>query len=333
MQQSPHWRDGVFHNRATTRPPQVRDQRHVLGRWLAARPGYHPPVDVPLLRDVVVSSTGDPAEPALTGLQLTWFGHASALVELDGVRLLLDPVWSDRCSPSPWIGPRRLHPVPCTLDELGRIDAVVISHDHYDHLDLATIKHLAASSAALFVVPLGIGAHLERWGVPEARIVELDWDEHHEVGPVRLTCVESQHFSGRWLTRDDTLWASWVITGASGRVFFSGDTGYFPGYPQLLAAYGPFDVALMAVGAYDPAWSDIHLNPEEAVQATVDLGSPLLVPIHWGTFTLGPHTWAAPIDRMLVAAEAHGVRTFVPRPGERITIGAPPTQSAWWRRA
>ncbi len=320
---SPHWRDGAFHNtRAMATMPT--DQLGLLRRMRGSRGRRRPSAVVPLAR---------PGIPGVSSVPVvTWFGHASVLVELGGARILLDPVWGERCSPSRVAGPKRVHPVPVPLAELGPVDAVVISHDHYDHLDRDTIVELART-AAEFVVPLGVGAHLEAWGVAPDRVVELDWDESQTVAGVEVTCVESQHFSGRGVRRDETLWASWVLASPSGRVFFSGDTGFFDGYPAMAAAYGPFDVALMAIGAYDPGWHGIHLDPEEAVRAAVDLGSPLLVPIHWGTFVLAPHPWAEPVERLLPAAGAAGVRVAVPRPGESVDISAPAPVVAWWRQA
>jgi L-ascorbate metabolism protein UlaG (beta-lactamase superfamily) len=322
MQSSPQWRDGRFHNTAATSSAPV-DPGSVLQRYRDSKGLRKPAVDVPLVRTLTPPTGPEP--------RVTWFGHASALLELDGARVLLDPVWSDRCSPSQKVGPKRLHAMPVPLTALGHLDAVVISHDHYDHLDMDSVVELAARTTADFVVPLGIGAHLERWGVAPDRIVECDWEESHSVAGLTLTCVESQHFSGRGFSRDGTLWGSWVVAGPSGRVFFSGDTGYFDGYPRIAATHGPFDLALMAVGMYDPAWRPIHLDPEEAVAATVELGSPLLLPIHWCTFTLAPHPWAEPIERMVAAAEAASVRFAVPRPGEPVTGAGLPAFDPWWR--
>ncbi|MGL5928339.1 MAG: MBL fold metallo-hydrolase, partial [Dermatophilaceae bacterium] len=270
MQRSARYRDGAFHNTASATSSVPADQRDVLRRFVRGAELRRPPRAIP-----VVSAR---RQPATTGLHVTWFGHASCLVELDGVRILLDPVWSERCSPSQHVGPRRLHAVPVALAALGRVDAVVISHDHYDHLDMATIRALAAAGDTLFVVPLGVGAHLEAWGVSPQRVRECDWGDDVDVSGVRLTAVEAQHFSGRGLRRDGTLWASWVLAGPAGRVFFSGDTGFFDGYAGLGEQYGPFDVSLMAVGAYDPAWHDIHLNPEEAVEAARLLRGGLVLP-------------------------------------------------------
>lgn len=325
MKLSPHYRAGAFHNGRRGTQSSPTSQRDVLERFRANAETRRPPGPIP-----VVSAR---REPATEGLHVTWFGHSSCLVELDGVRLLLDPVWSERCSPSQHVGPRRLHATPAPLDQLGRIDAVVISHDHYDHLDMASVQLLAESTECVFVVPLGIGAHLDVWGVPGERIVECDWGEAHEVGAVRVTCVESQHFSGRGLRRDGTLWASWVLAAPGGRVFFSGDTGYFDGYPGIGAEHGPFDVSLMAVGAYDPSWKDIHLDPEEAVRATAELRGGLLLPIHWCTFVLAPHPWAEPVERLLVAAATEGVPVVVPRVGERVDVADPPGLDPWWEAA
>ncbi|MGL5819763.1 MAG: MBL fold metallo-hydrolase [Phycicoccus sp.] len=322
MTRSPRYHQGAFHNTASATSSVPVDQRDMLRRFVRGAELRRPPMAVP-----VVSAR---RAPAPTGLHVTWFGHASCLVELDGARILLDPVWSERCSPSQYVGPRRLHAVPVSLEALGRVDAVVISHDHYDHLDMATVRALAAADGPLFVVPLGVGAHLEAWGVPPHRVRECDWGDEVDVSGVRLTAVEAQHFSGRGLRRDGTLWASWVLAGPAGRVFFSGDTGFFDGYAGLGEQYGPFDVSLMAVGAYDPAWHDIHLNPEEAVEAARLLRGGLVLPIHWCTFTLAPHPWAEPVERLLVAAATSGVPVAVPRPGDRVDAAAPPELTSWW---
>jgi L-ascorbate metabolism protein UlaG (beta-lactamase superfamily) len=322
MERSPQYRAGAFHNSRRRTSSMPSNQRDVLRRFREGSELRHPPGPIP-----VVSAN---RPPAAAGLHVTWFGHASCLVELDGTRILLDPVWSERCSPSRHVGPRRLHAVPVALERLGPVDAVVISHDHYDHLDADTVRALAAGTDALFVVPLGVGAHLDAWGVPRTRYVECDWGESAVVAGVRVTAVEAQHFSGRGLRRDGTLWASWVLDGPAGRVFFSGDTGYFDGYTGIGADHGPFDVSLMAVGAYDRAWPDIHLDPEEAAAATRELGGGLLLPIHWCTFVLAPHPWAEPVERLLVAAEGADVPVTVPRVGDRVDVASPPRLEPWW---
>lgn len=321
LRRSPQYRAGAFHNRRGTSALPA-GQREVLERFRATAETRRPPGPIP-----VVSAH---REPATGGLHVTWFGHSSCLVELDGVRILLDPVWSERSSPSRHVGPRRLHASPVPIERIGRVDAVVISHDHYDHLDMDTVQALAAGTGAVFVVPLGVGAHLEVWGVAASRVVECDWGEGHDVASVRVTAVEAQHFSGRGLRRDGTLWASWVLAGPAGRVFFSGDTGYVDAFPGIGAEHGPFDVCLMAVGAYDPMWPDIHLDPEEAVRATAELRGGLLLPIHWCTFVLAPHPWAEPVERVLAAGHAEGVPVVVPRVGERVDVASPPGPDPWW---
>ncbi|MFC9059325.1 MBL fold metallo-hydrolase [Streptomyces sp. NPDC057074] len=323
LRRSPQYADGAFRNRIPTRTLAKGQGWRMTREWVRGR--RLPPGPVPVV-------SGPPvAEPATDGLYVTWYGHSSALVEIEGCRVLVDPVWSERCSPSPLLGPRRLHPNPVPLAGLPKLDAVVISHDHYDHLDAPTVRELVRLQPVPFVVPLGVGAHLERWGVPAARIVELDWDEHVTLAGVRLTPTEARHYSGRALTQNNTLWASWVLAGAERRVFFSGDSGYCPGYAAIGAAHGPFDVTLMQMGAYGENWADIHMTPEEAVIAHQDVRGGLFVPLHWGTFDLALHDWAEPADRVRKAAADSGVRLTVPRPGERVDADAPPEIDDWWQ--
>ncbi|WP_456600423.1 MBL fold metallo-hydrolase [Blastococcus sp. SYSU DS0616] len=320
---SPQFFDGKFHNRMPTpalAPANTRDG--LLRQWHEERHVGLPGGPIPLAH---ADLPADAAE-----LAVTWFGHASALLEIDGRRVLLDPVWGHRVSPSPIIGPTRLHEPPMALDELPQVDAVLISHDHYDHLDLPTVRTLLRTQRAPWVVPLGIGEHLRVWGVPEERIVELDWDGEHRIGPLTLTCTEARHFSGRYFHRDTTLWASWAITGPRHRVFFGGDTGYTPAFAAIGAQLGPFDLTLLPIGAYNDAWHAIHMDPEEAVRAHGDLGGRVLLPVHWATFNLAFHRWAEPVQRLLAAAGARGVEVVVPQPGERVDVLAPPPLRDWW---
>jgi L-ascorbate metabolism protein UlaG (beta-lactamase superfamily) len=280
---------------------------------------------------VVPRSAADYATPPASGLRATWIGHASTLVELDGQRLLTDPVWSERCSPSTLLGPRRFHPPPIALEALPPIDVVIISHDHFDHLDMATVRALAARGTR-FAVPLGVGAHLEAWSIPAGQITELDWGESVRVGGLELTATPARHYSGRNpLRRDGTLWASWVVKGPRHRIFFSGDTGYFDGFRAIGAAHGPFDLTLIKIGACDRTWQDIHLSPEEAVRAHRDLGGRLLLPVHWGTFNLAFHAWNAPPEEAVTAAAALGVDLVIPRPGQWFEAATPPPLDPWWR--
>jgi L-ascorbate metabolism protein UlaG (beta-lactamase superfamily) len=320
---SPQFADGKFHNRmATPALPPASARKGLLRQMHEDRHVGLPGGPVPLAR---------PEFPAQAAeLAATWFGHATALLEVDGRRVLVDPVWSSRVSPSPLLGPTRLHVVPAALTELPSVDAVLISHDHYDHLDLPTVKALVRSQSAPFVVPIGIGTHLRGWGVPEDRIVELDWNGSATVGGLTLTCTEARHFSGRFFSRDTTLWASWVIAGPRHRVFFGGDTGYTPAFAELGARLGPFDLTLLPVGAYNDAWHAIHMDPEEALRAHGDLGGQVLLPIHWATFNLAFHRWAEPVERVLAAAKKSGAQVVVPVPGQRIDVLDPPELDDWW---
>jgi L-ascorbate metabolism protein UlaG (beta-lactamase superfamily) len=321
---SAHAADGLFHN---TLPDQVVQRgallavlRAMLARGRSGRPAR----PVPLVADPV------PRTPA--PLAVTWYGHSSVLLEVDGCRVLADPMWSERASPSPTLGPRRLHPVPVPLSALPPVDAVVISHDHYDHLDLPTVRALVRGGTAPFVVPLGLGDHLRRWRVPDDRVVELDWGGSTTVGSLTLTCTEARHFSGRALRRNTTLWSSWAVAGPAHRAFFGGDTGYTPAFADIGRTLGPFDLTLLPIGAYSDRWPLIHMDPEEAVRAHDDLtgGAGLLVPVHWATFNLGFHPWAEPAQRLRAAAQRAGARIAVPRPGGRVDASALPPVTDWW---
>lgn len=335
MLASPNFEGGVFRNpggpvRTMSVTDSVRLARMYADRDTRTRraPEGRVPVHPTTLADL--------AKPPVSGLRLTWLGHASVLVETDGRRVLLDPVWGQRCSPFPFAGPRRLHPVPAPLSALGPVDAVLISHDHYDHLDMPTIKALAGTDT-VFVVPLGVGAHLERWGVAPSRVRELDWHESTEGGPLTLTATPARHVCGRGpRTRQQTLWASWVVAGERHRVFHSGDTGYFEGFRDIGAQYGPFDATMIQVGAYNPQlWPDIHMTPAEGMRAHLDLqggaDSGPLLPIHWATFNLAPHAWAEPGELTLAEARKEGARIALPHPGEPFEPGGAYPTAPWWR--
>ena len=322
MRRSPQFRDGRFHNRVKTSSVPAKPGG-IARELLFGEQRRTPSAPVPLVTA---------AAPAATdGLHITWYGHASTLVEIEGRRVLLDPVWSERVSPSQLVGPKRLHPVPRALADLPELDAIIISHDHYDHLDLDTVRELVRTQRAPFVVPLGIGAHLESWRVPADRIIELDWEESAEVGGLRLTATAAQHFSGRSLKRDGTLWASWVVAGERRRVFYTGDSGYFDGYAEIGEKHGPFDATLIQIGAYASSWPDIHMTPEEGVAAHLDVRGDVLIPVHWATFNLSVHGWGEPADRVWREAKARDARLVVPRPGETVDVDDPPAVDGWWQ--
>jgi L-ascorbate metabolism protein UlaG (beta-lactamase superfamily) len=324
VRRSPQFKDGVFANAHTTHTAlRANDDRHRVRELLFDRDARKPHGEIPLMHDVPATAS--------ESLAITWYGHATSLVEIDGATVLFDPIWSDRCSPSRLVGPQRLHEPPVAIEDLPHLDVVIISHDHYDHLDMHSILTLVETQDAPFVVPLGVGSHLEHWNVPADRIIELDWNDSATVGPLRLTCTAAQHFSGRTVTkRNYTLWSSWVVAGPNRRVFYTGDTGYFDGFSRIGQEHGPFDATLIQIGAYDTAWPDIHMMPEEGVAAHLDVHGGVMIPVHWGTFTLAFHPWAEPVDRAWREAKDRGVTLVVPRPGERVDIDKPPAFDPWW---
>lgn len=264
-------------------------------------------------------------------LRAFWLGHAGVYVEIDALRLLVDPMFSEYASPFE-VGPRRLHPPPIALAALPPIDAVLITHDHYDHLDLHTVRALAARGSR-FVVPLGIGAHLEAWGVPPAQIVELQWWQEFALGGVRLVSTPARHYSGRrGIDANATLWTSWSVLGAAHRFFVSGDTGWSEHFQAIGERFGPFDLSFVKIGAYGPGapWLDIHMSAEDAVRAHAAVRARRLVPVHWATFNLAFHAWDEPIRRARAAAAAGAVDLLTPRVGEIIDADRPFESVDWW---
>jgi len=268
-----------------------------------------------------------------TGLRATWLGHSTVLIEIDGLRVLTDPVWGARASPSRLVGPKRFQPVPVTLRSLPPVDVVIVSHDHYDHLDYPTIRELAKSDVP-FVTSLGVGAHLQAWGVRPERIVELDWWESHPLPNAELsvTAAPSQHFSGRGLKdRNATLWSSMIIRSPRHSVFFSGDTGLTTEYVAIRERLGPFDLVMLEVGAFHPSWGHIHLGPENALEALSLLGGGAFLPVHWGTFALALHDWDQPAEVLLTLAPQKGARLLMPRLGEPVEPAHAAELTPWWR--
>lgn len=326
IQASPQFREGSFVNDLARHDGSLLQigYQSLVGRSQFTRP------QTPL--PIVHRSAQDFAALPDNGLRVTWLGHSSVLIELDGKRVLVDPVWGERASPLTWLGPKRFHPPPIALAELPPIDAVVISHDHYDHLDYPTITQLAARKPR-FVVPLGVGAHLEAWGIPASDIEELDWWEAAALDDVQLVATPARHFSGRSLTFADknrTLWSGWAITGPTHRVYYSGDTAMFPGFSAIGERLGPFDLTLIESGAYDPLWTDVHLGPEQAVDAHLMVRGKRLMPVHWGTFNLAFHGWTEPVERLLAKAAALGVDVVVPRQGQSVELESTLPLVRWW---
>lgn len=270
-----------------------------------------------------------------TGLRATWLGHSTVLLEIDGLRVLTDPVWGERASPLGFAGPKRFQPVPVALGALPPLDAIVVSHDHYDHLDYPTIRALVRGDAP-FVTSLGVGAHLEAWGVPPERIHELDWWESFKLpgSELEITAAPSQHFSGRNVAdRNATLWSSFALRTGRRRVFFSGDTGLTAEYAEIRERLGPFDLVMLEVGAFHPAWGEIHLGPENALEALALLGGGSFLPVHWGTFNLAIHAWDDPAETLLRLAPGRGANLVMPLLGQPVEPARAEPPAPWWRAA
>ena len=266
------------------------------------------------------------------GARLAWLGHSGVMVEIDGVRILTDPVFAERASPFGFAGPKRFHPSPIQLKELQGIDAVVISHNHYDHLDKETILHLAPKNTKFFV-PLGNGGLLRSWGIAGTQINEFEWGDSATIRGVTIHSTPSRHYSNRGLLDyKKTLWSSWTIIGPQHRVFFSGDSGYTKSFAETGSRFGPFDATIIKVGSYGPgqAWQDIHMVPEDSIRTHKDLQGRAMLPVHWGTFNLGMHEWKEPIVRAQNSAKQNGVDLFTPQIGEWVELDGSFISSNWW---
>lgn len=335
---SPNYRDGAFVSHDTT---DVITDPEFAPEGLA-NPGIEafrsrgkgrPAGSVPLVVPQFPAGAGD--------LAVTWLGHASTLVEIEGRRFLLDPVFGERVSPFLVVGPRRLHPIPCEIADLPPLDGVLISHDHYDHLDEPSIASLERSHAPHYVVPIGVDLHLQAWGVPAERVTALDWREETKLDGIRLTCTEARHFSGRGLVRNQSLWAGWALRGMRRSVWFTGDSGPTSRIERIGRDLGPFDLTMIPIGAYSEYWPDIHLDPEQAIEAhrqvTRAAAESVMLPVHWATFNLAMHRWAEPISRVREAAERAGVLLACPQVGARVDLSdndirdeVARHQTPWW---
>jgi L-ascorbate metabolism protein UlaG (beta-lactamase superfamily) len=330
MQASPRFAGGVFRNLHPILPG-LRDPNvpmPSLGEFFCGGVRRVPKAALPAL---------NPLEPWRkapdSGLRATWLGHSTVLLEIDGLRVLTDPVWGPRASPSRLAGPKRFQPVPVPLRALPPLDLIVISHDHYDHLDFPTIRELRRSAVPI-VTSLGVGAHLEAWGIAAPRIHELDWWESYALAGAALcvTAAPSQHFSGRlFKSRNTTLWSSLVIRSEKHAVFFSGDTGLTEEYRVIRERLGPFDLVMLEVGAFHPSWGDMHLGPDNALKAHALLGGGPFLPIHWGTFSLAMHAWDQPAEVLFERAADTGVQLLMPRLGEPVEPAHGQSPQAWWR--
>ena len=323
ISESPQFENGQFYNRL---PPISHGlSLAMFKKFISGGSDFtHPENELPIIH----RSKAD-FDDVSEDVRVTWLGHSTILVELEGIRLLIDPVFGDYASPNKIKGIKRYAPAPLPIGDLPAVDAIVISHDHYDHLDSETIRTLA-SEVPRFIVPLGIGSHLEYWGVDSDRIQELDWWEEVQIGGIRVVSTPARHFSGRSVNdRNATLWAGWAFKSQHRSIFYSGDSAMSPHFKEIGERLGPFDLTLMETGAYDPMWMDVHMGPEQAVLAHQDLRGHVFLPVHWGMFNLAFHGWTEPVDRTLAAAAEVGIPVALPRLGESITLDSYPNQK-WW---
>jgi L-ascorbate metabolism protein UlaG (beta-lactamase superfamily) len=322
---SPQFSDGKFHNAVPVRKQSFGEQVDIFWKFLFQKPKNTVPSGVipvlPLTRDQLLAAPDD---------SVFRLGHSTMLFKLGGAFYLTDPVFSERASPVQWFGPARFHAPPISIADLPPIEAIILSHDHFDHLDYAAVLALAAKTSH-FITPLGVGERLIGWGVPAAKVRQLDWWQSTHVNDVKLVATPARHFSGRSISdRDSTLWASWVIQHADLKLFFSGDSGYFDGFKKIGERFGPFDLAMIETGAYDAMWPDVHMQPEQTLQAFIDLKGKTLMPVHNGTFDLSMHRWQEPLDRILALAQAKGAAITTPQMGEQLDMRRPAPTLAWW---
>lgn len=330
---SPQFADGRFRNPDPRPPTGVGKMFRIIGDMLWNKPADAVPATVPTVLALSPEQLAQAPDHSLYRL-----GHSTMLVKLRGGWWITDPVFAERASPVQWIGPKRFHAPPIALADLPPLRGVILSHDHFDHLDYATVRELA-NTAGVFLTPLGVGDRLIAWGVDPAKVRQFDWWEGATIDGVQFIATPAQHFSGRGLfDGDKTLWASWTIldqpqAGPSLRLFFSGDTGYFDGFKEIGRRFGPFDVTMLETGAYNANWPHVHMQPEQTVQAHLDLRGRWLLPIHNGTFDLAMHPWTEPFERVSALAAERNLALTTPRMGERVDLHAPPAMMPWWREA
>ncbi|WP_224485572.1 MBL fold metallo-hydrolase [Robertkochia aurantiaca] len=323
LRRSANYHDGKFHNREKTEKGDLGDVLKAI-YTAATTSGMSPSDPLPTYFDEPFGLRSE------KGCHITWFGHSAFLIEMSERRILIDPMFGDVAAPVSFGSARFPYQSPIPTGKVNNIDVVLLSHDHYDHLDYQTILTID-QEVKQYIVPLGVGSHLRAWGIDPGKIEELDWNDHTEFGGIDFTACTSRHFSGRAMTdQDETLWASWVINGNKNRIYFSGDGGYGTHFKEIGDKYGPFDLAMIECGQYNEDWKDIHMMPEQSVQAALDLRSRRTMPIHWGAFRLSVHPWKDPIQRFTEAADDKGVTYIHPLIGERFSISRDFPGTRWW---
>lgn len=332
-EQSGNYKDGKFVNLTPTSMDMgFVDMMKTLKDFVVGVPNSQPYFELPIEKVDSLALTQNTAKT-----QLIWFGHSAFLLQLDGLNILIDPMFGSVPAPHPWLGKKRYSKeLPIEIEKLPTIDLIIFSHDHYDHLDYGSIQKLKGKTKK-FYVPLGVGIHLKKWGVAPESIQELNWWDEIKHENLVLAFTPARHFSGRGLTnRFSTLWGSWVIKGTKDNIYFSGDSGYGSHFKEIGEKYGPFDFAMMECGQYNEKWSQIHMMPEETAQAAIDVNTKVMMPIHWGAFTLALHSWTDPVERVTKKATELGMPTLVPIIGSSIQLDSLLAERAnekrmkWW---
>ena len=325
---SPQYKDGKFNDMGNALDMSFTDYASTTWDFLFTRNHRTPDTELPVKQVDLLHFNNQSSDQ----LNVTWLGHSSLMINIDGYKILADPVFEKRISV---FGPTRFNgDVPLDIKQIPKIDAVIISHDHYDHLNKYSVQRLIEKSYK-FIVPLAVGAQLIDWGVPEDKIVELDWWQEYSLDQkLMVVATPAQHFSGRGITdRNKTLWASWIIQTPFHKLFFSGDSGYFGGFKRIGDKYGPFDMTFIECGAYGESWPKVHMFPEQTVQAHLDLKGNVLHPIHWGTFNLALHPWYEPMVRLTAAANFKNVKIATPVVGETTVYRMSIPATRWWEQA
>ncbi len=325
IEQSPQYQDGKFYNMKEWKQPSFVDGLSTGWKFLFGGDQRTPDIELPRQQADLRYFNDSGSDQ----LNVTWLGHSSLMINIDGYKILTDPVLEKKIT---FFGPSRFNgEVPVDIEAIGEIDIILISHNHYDHLNEFTIKALHERTG-LFITPLAVGPQLESWGVPPEKIVELDWwDEYRFDAHLMIALTPTQHFSGRGLfDRDETLWGSFIVSAPFHKIYFGSDSGYFTGFKQIGEKYGPFDMTFLECGAYNEQWYHIHMFPEETAQAHLDLKGDILHPIHWGTFNLSLHPWYEPMQRLAKAADSLNIRTATPVVGETSRYNSYIPSTHWW---
>ena len=326
FQKSPNFLNGTFKNAELT-VQNTGFKWSTIPKFFTDGNNKTPSAELPIKKITKNYFENEPTRP-----RITWFGHSAAFVEMEGLNIFIDPMLGDVPAPHPLLGSKRFQKeLPISIDSLPKIDVVLISHDHYDHLDYGSIVKLK-DKVDHFYVPLGIKAHLTKWGVEERKITEFDWWESINYNGIKFVSTPARHFSGRGITnRNSTLWCSWVLKSDNSSIFFTGDSGYGKHFKEIGTTYGPFDFAMMECGQYNEQWAQIHMSPEETIQASIDVKSSLTMPIHWGSFKLALHSWDDPIVRASKKANEVNIQLTTPKVGEAIVLdGSNFPSEKWW---